>query len=286
MLLEKKPKGKFGLSISVSPAESIDIAGIFITVSEIKLDDVLVKGFNKQTIDLSAYQSGDIKLLFDGEIEVGKYHSLSLVLDNSYDKNGDSPGCYLLNGKNQILPLGQETIEGEVFIPKCFEVDEKIPTELVVEFDLQKLVRNVENRQAQIPNFPDLIRAVVKDDCGFIKGSVRKPVYLPGDMYVLAYKKGDSGFKNNPGAGKDYQAVFNKALASTKVKPYGSYELALLEEGDYEIRLASVDRKSRKIYMFRGRVNPSSNVSGVLLNNIPVLAQSCVQLNIDIMGVI
>jgi hypothetical protein len=104
-------------------------------------------------------------------------------------------------------------------------------------------------------------------------------------MYVLIYKKGIKPVQST-GNTEDFQSLFERAIAVTKVKPYGNFELALLEEGDYEIRLASYDHVSQKTYLFRGIINPTSNIQGVLLNNIPVSAQNCVQLNIDITGVI
>jgi hypothetical protein len=261
-------------------------AAIYVTVSGILLDGEPVKGFIKRTIDLMLYQEGDVELIYSGEADAGKYQSVTLLFDMNFDKWGDSPGCYLLdeNGLKHSFLVGNEA--GKIQVMKNYRISEENTTELVIGFDLKKMA----SRKTRIGKFmatetDDSLKAVVKDNCGIIKGSVRKPVYLPGDMYVLIYKKGVRAIPSS-GNSEDFQSLFDRAVAVTKVKPYGNFELALLEEGDYEIRLASYDQESRKTYLFRGKINSTSNVPGLLLNNIPVSAKSCVQLNIDITGVI
>jgi hypothetical protein len=284
MIEEVKPKGKINIGLSVHPAEFQNISGLFVTVSGILLDEEPVKGFIPKTLDLMLYQEGDVELIYSGTAEVGKYQSVTLLFDIE-DQNGSSPGCYLLNedGTKHSFVVGTET--GRIQVQKNFRIAEGNTTELIAGFDLKKIEVRLNKGKNPALTTDGSLKAFVKDKCGHIKGSVRRPVYLPGEMYVLIYKKGIKPVQST-GNTEDFQSLFERAIAVTKVKPYGNFELALLEEGDYEIRLASYDHVSQKTYLFRGIINPTSNIQGVLLNNIPVSAQNCVQLNIDITGVI
>jgi hypothetical protein len=286
MIEEVKPKGKINIGLSVHPAEFQNTSGLYITVSGILLDEEPVKGFVPQTLDLMLYQEGDVELIYSSEAEVGKYQSVTLLFDMDSDNKGSSPGCYFLyeDGTKQSFVVG--TGIGRIQVQKNYRITEGNTTELIAGFDLKKMESRLNNKGKKAAlAVADSLKAFVKDKCGQIKGSVRKPIYLPGEMYVLIYKKGMKTTRTT-GNTEDFQSLFERAVAVTKVKPYGNFELALLEEGEYEIRLASYDPESQKTYLFRGIINPTSNIQGLLLNSISVSAQNCVQLNIDITGVI
>jgi hypothetical protein len=290
---QKDTSGQIAFSLTVVPSDVKEIQETFVTISEIKIDGKKVNGFIKQTIELSAYQEGDIKFLFNGEIEAETYNSVTLVLDYELDASGKFPGCYVLtddNKKHRLRPSSEK--ESEVTLIKNFTIDPESPTEVVIDFDLRKsIIYENENNDYSYFRFVNdkelqkTFRIVLKDNCGEIKGNINKSFHLPGNMYVFVYRKGEFNRDVETREGNN-NILFAKAVTSSKVKAYGSYELPLLEEGDYEIHIATYDKSIGNPFMFRGKINPSSDISGLLLNHISVSVKRQIRLNIDILGVI
>jgi hypothetical protein len=287
----EKPQGKITIGLTVIPSDFRDIQNTFVTIAEIRLDGEKLEGFKKQTIDLSAYQEGDVKLVFNGKVQAKKYSSLSFIFDFVSDETGNSPGCCIVteNDKTIELSAGLSPKVGITF-KKSFTVKPEKPSEVIVGIDLRKSIIAGEGggkyHFASTPELHKVFRVLVKDNCGQVKGNIIKPFNLSSDLYVFIYKKG--GFDRNAeieGRSKN-DILFPNAVGSSKVRPYGSYQLPLLEEGEYEIHLATCDKNLGTQFLFRGKINPTSNISGLLLNSIPVSAKSHIQLNIDVLGVI
>jgi len=293
VLCEEELKGHFILSLTVVPSELQTSEGAFVTISDIIIDGRKVHGFRKQTIELSAYQEGDIKVMYIGEAEARHYRSVSLVLDYESDEDGNHPGCYFLNGQNQKQQFNilSESIR-KVHFTKHFEIRPDSTTEIVIKYDNHKItVPTLEKHGSNEFDYSDngivnSFNALIKDKCGEVKGEVNQPFYPVGDMYVLAYKRGEFNLTEETRMVGREDNFFPNAAARSLVKPYGCYHLPLLEEGDYEIHIAVVNKDSGKVFMLRGMINHSSNISGFLLNKIRVRAKSRVQLNIDILDVI
>ena len=93
-------KGQMSVAITDAPSDDANIEGTFVTVSEIKVDGKTMDGFTKQTIEISAYQEGNAKLLFDDEVEASSYNSITMVIDYETDASGNTPGCFVLTKDN------------------------------------------------------------------------------------------------------------------------------------------------------------------------------------------
>ncbi|NQU86654.1 MAG: DUF4382 domain-containing protein [Mariniphaga sp.] len=292
-LFEKGIMGQVMFSLTVTPSKVTEFYGTFITISEVWLNDKKVIGFNKQTIELSAYQEGDIKLLFNGKIETGVYNSITVVFDHETDDSGDFPGSYILDENNNKICLEVQKKRSEVKFIKEIEVQSESVSEIVINTDLRKLIENnPNNREHENYRFntgvdmANSFRISLKDECAEIKGEVDKSFNELYDMYVLAYKKGEFNYSLESKTRGQNSIPFANAVSSSKVKSYGGYQLSLLEKGEYEIHIVAFSKVGGNMFKFKGMINSTSNIPGLLLNNISVPAKSQIQLNIDIIGVI
>src|SRR5690349_10090625 len=94
-------KGRLNVEITDGPIEDPNIKAVFVTVSEVKIDGETFEGFNgKKTINLLAYQQGNVAALGIGDIDAGTYNSVTLVIDAQTDDAGNSPGAYVQTTDN------------------------------------------------------------------------------------------------------------------------------------------------------------------------------------------
>ncbi|MDZ7776005.1 MAG: DUF4382 domain-containing protein [Bacteroidales bacterium] len=56
-------KGTVNFKMTDAPIDDADVEAVFVTVSEVKVDGEAVNGFEKQTIDLTAYQEGNTEVV-------------------------------------------------------------------------------------------------------------------------------------------------------------------------------------------------------------------------------
>ena len=105
-----------------------------------------MKVLKSKTIEISNYQDGDVKTILNEKLEVGTYNELSLVLDAESDVNGDYPGSYLLTNDNEKYAMDLDSESSiEISLDKEFNIDQSGETNLVVDFDLRKLIIREEN---------------------------------------------------------------------------------------------------------------------------------------------
>lgn len=287
-------KGKVNVLITDAPSDDANIQGTFITVTDVKIDGKSVSGFSKQTIEISAYQNGETKLLFDDDFQADTYSNLTLVLDNEADASGSSPGCYVLDTQNVKHDLSSSSsATTEIKIEKNFMVESNGTTDLVIDFDLRKSI--VHNQETTEPNkyefvtaaeLKSSVRLVVQEKCGDIKGKAVK-TSGSGELIVYAYRKGSFNATTEYQGQGSSNVMFANAVGSSKVNADGSYQLSFLEEGDYEIYVASYEKNTTTgKFTFKAMANASSAIAGILLNNISVDAGSHFELNINVIIVI
>lgn len=282
--------GQLNLKMTDAPSDDVNIQGTFVTVANVKVDGQSVEGFTKQTIKVSDLQSGKTEVLFNGNLQANTYSNITLVLDYESDASGNSPGCYALDKANNKHDLNSSSsATGEIKLDKSILIDANGTTELVVDFDLRKsIVYNSKTSEASKYKFvteaelKNSLRVENPEKCGDIKGKVNNNQNT-SELIVYAYHKGDySASIETQGQGNS-SVSFAKAVTSAKVDTDGTYQLSFLNEGDYEIHVAAYnkDAASGKL-VFKGLVNANSSISGLLLNNVSVQANSHVELNFDI----
>lgn len=284
-------KGTLAVKVTDAPSDDSNIQGTFITVADVKVDGKSVDGFTKQTIEISAYQNGNAKLIFDDQIEADSYNSLTLVLDHETDASGNAPGCYVLTDDNAKHDLtASSNMDAEITMSKSFEVKSNSETSLVVDFDLRRAVtRDEESTESNYmfvtkAELQSAVRVVNEDETGEISGKVNTLVETGSETYVFLYQKGSFNLMNETQGQGESNVLFANAVSSAKVESDGSYSLAFLEEGDYEIHVASFSASGMHSTFLQGMLNASSTISGLLLNDISVSSNTEVVLNIEVNG--
>jgi hypothetical protein len=101
-------------------------------------------------------------------------------------------------------------------------------------------------------------------------------------MFVLLYRKGEfDDFKET----SERKVLFPGSVSSARIDQDGNYRLSFIEEGEYEIKVASF-KNSGNGYHFNGFLKTTSRRTGTLLNDISVSAGSELELNIEVFTLI
>lgn len=287
-------KGQVSVKITDAPSDDANIQGTFITIADVKIDGQSVEGFEKQTIEVSAYRNGEAKLLMNNEVAAKTYNSVTIVLDNETDASGNAPGCYVLTNDNTKHNLSASSSSAtEISFNKSFSVDANGEASLVIDFDLRKLiVRNSDTANENQYKFvttaemANSVRMVQENNTGEIYGKANMMFNTNNEMYVYVYHKGDFNMSTESSGQGNSNVMFAHAVTSAKVNADGSYTLPFLSEGDYEIHVASFEEGTGGHVMFKGMVDASSAMMGMMMNNITVSAESNTELNIDITGLL
>lgn len=286
-------KGTLAVKVTDAPSDDSNIQGTFVTVADIKVDGKSVEGFTKQTIEISAYQKGNAKLIFNDEISADSYNSLNLVLDYESDASGNTPGCYVLTDDNMKHNLtASSSMDSEITVSKSFDVQSNSETALVVDFDLRRAVTHDDESAESDYKFvskaelQSAVRVVKEDNSGEISGKVSSVLETGDETYVFLYHKGSFNMTSETQGQGASNILFANAVSSAKVESDGSYTLAFLEEGDYEVHVASFSDSGMYSTILQGMLNASSTVSGVLLNDVSVSSNAQLELNIEVSGLI
>ncbi|HKI87389.1 MAG TPA: DUF4382 domain-containing protein [Draconibacterium sp.] len=288
-------KGQVSVKITDAPSDDANIQGTFITIADVKIDGQSVEGFTKQTIEVSAYRNGEAKLVMNDEVAAKTYNSVTIVLDNEGDASGEVPGCYVLTNDDKKHNLSASSPSAtEISFNRDFTVDANGEASMVIDFDLRKLVVRDTTAAAGESQYKfvttaemaNSVRMVQENNSGEISGKVNTMFNTENDMYVFAYHKDDFDMGMESSGQGNSNVMFANAVTSAKVKTDGSYRLSFLDEGDYEIHVASFEKDNGGHVMFNGMVDASSAMSGMMMNSITVSANSNTELNIDITGLL
>ncbi len=283
-------QGMVNVEITDAPSDDANVKGTFVTVTEVRIDGQKFGGFSgKKTIELSAYQNGNVAALGLGNIKAGTYSNISLILDNATDQNGNSPGCYALSTDNTKYNLtGSVSGQTEVVSSKAFEVKENQQTNLVLDFDIRKAVMD-ENGSAvggyRFVSSSDLnasTRLLVKSQAGAIKGNCANYNETNSKLIVYAYKKGTYNVSETKAQGSG-NVQFKNAVTSCVADGNGNFNLAFLEAGDYELQFASHKNSGNGQFALQSMLNLSSLIN---LNSVSVQANTSVTLSVTVLGLL
>lgn len=280
--------GTLVLKITDAASDDADIKGIFITVAEVKLDDKPIRNFKPQTIEISKFKNGKTSLLIEKKLPAKSHDRLSLVLATGTNNKDSISGCYVLtknNIKHNLFASNSNSGSIEISVSNTFELLPGSESHMVIDFDLRKaIVRSTAGTGSfsfvTVPELEKAVRLINEETTGSISGNVQAKDLEYTHYYVYAYRSGEfNASAEASGAGKS-QVLFSNAVTSTRVEPDGNYYLPFIEEGDYDIRIASFKQTSENIFVFNGIARTTSIRSGVFLNNISVAAGSETELNI------
>lgn len=243
-------KGTVEFQMTDAPADDANIKSAFVTVSEIRVDGQTWDGLNgKTTIDLLAYQNGNVEAMGLGELDAGTYSNVTLVLDYETDENGNTPGCFVetTDGVRHDLKASSNSSSQINLNGDNFQVAENSTTKVVMDFDVRKAITYEENNANDEYNFVTdgemnaAVRFVTRTETGTIRGNVDQGLNTSAKVVAFAYKKGEyDRDKEIQGQGSS-QVRFKNAVSSAAVDANGNFTLAFLEEGDYEVHFAAYD---------------------------------------------
>lgn len=279
------PSGTVSLELTDAPVDDPNVQAVFVTVAQVKIDGKVFPAFTgKKTINILALQNGNVESLGLSRLETGMYSNISLVLDYATDASGNAPGCYVLSTTNQKYNLAESGKQQvEVKVTRAVEVKENSQTNLVLDIDLRKAVKDNNGTTeggyvfAGESELQTAVRLVAKERAGSVvgkcsnTGSNRKVV-------VYAYRKGQ--FNKNA----EVNGQFQSAVTSSTVDGNGNYKLSFLEEGDYELYFAGYQtNQTNGSATFQGLLQLNSALN---LNSVSVKSNTDVRLDVSIVGLL
>lgn len=283
-------QGTVVMEVTDAPSDDANIKGTFVTVTEVRIDGKKFSGFSgKKTIELSAYQNGNVAALGLGNIQTGTYSNISLILDNATDQNGNAPGCYTMTTDNMKYNLtGSVSGQTEIVSNKAFEVKEKQQTNLVLDFDIRKAVTDNNGSAAGGYTFvssADLnasTRLLIKTQTGGIKGNCANYKETNSKLIVYVYKKGAYNSSETKGQGSG-NVQFKNAVTSCLADGNGNYNLSFLEEGDYDVRFATCKNNGNGQFILQSMLNLNTLIN---LTSVSVKANTSVTLDVTVTGLL
>lgn len=281
-------QGQLNMEITDGPSDDPNVKAVFVTVAEVKVDGKTFSGFSgKKTINLMAYQQGNVAALGLGDIDAGSYQNITLVLDTQTDENGLVPGCYVqtLDNTKHLL---SSTASIAITSAKDFTVQAGSQTNLVIDFDLRKAIEYPGGAGADQYDFvasADLqtaVRVVVKNQTGNLSGTCQNAIINTDKMVAFAYKKGT--FNRTVEIAAENGVAFKNAVASAEVNSNGAFKIAFLESGDYEVHFAAYkDLNSDDKLDFQGTLILDSVID---LESLALAVNANLQLNITVIGIL
>lgn len=288
--------GQVRFELTDAPIDDASVQACFITLTDVLVDGESISNFNgKQSIDLLAYQNGDVKSLGLANLEAGTYSNVSLVLDYETDANGNSPGCYVLTEDNIKHDLYTETNVSNTLSlsSKNFEVREGNTTNIVMDFDVRKGVKRQNNNSDQYSfvtkaELEAAIRYVEKENTGTVEGKCRDDLNLTSRIVVYSYKKGTYNKEVETQGQGSSQIQFKNAVSSAVVDENGNYTLAFLEEGVYELHFFGYEDRDNDGQMeLQGELSIDLLANlGLNLNDLQVEANTQLTIEVMVTGVL
>lgn len=281
-------RGQLNLEITDGPCDDPNVKAVFITIAEVKVDGQTFSGFSgKKTINILAYQQGDVAALGLGELEAGSYQNITLVLDTQSDDTGASPGCYvqtLDNVKHALSSTATVTISAT----KSFIVEAGSKTDMVLDLDLRKAVQygggggSGQYSFVGTASLQTALRLVSKNESAHLIGVCQNSILNTDKIVAYAYKKGT--FNRQVELQTENGVAFKNAITSTALKSNGEFTIAFLESGEYEIHFAAYkDLNSDDKLDFQGTLILNSLID---LGNIQVAGSASVQLSVTVIGIL
>ncbi len=279
--------GEAEIQLTDAASDDASIKSVFVTVAEVRVDGKAISGFTKQTIDLTAYQEGNVKSLGTTQLSSGVHNQITFVLDVDHDADGNAPGCYAQTVDNAKYKLGAAG-NIEIAVNKAWSVAANSTSTIVADFDIRKAIRwSTDNsiRYAFVngTNLQASIRVVDKMRTGTMNGTYSEQNSSNADkIIVYAYQKGTFNASTETQAQGDDAIYFKNAVTSAEVKGITTqyYKIAFLESGEYELHFAAYHQDaSTGRYTFQSMLSAQTKVNGSVADFITVSANATVTIS-------
>jgi hypothetical protein len=254
--------GIMNLSITDSPIDTSNVAGVFITINEIQVHSsdsnwLTMENFvGPKAYNLMNLTRGVSDILGNISLAGRKYSQIRFMLDApvSGTRKPVNPGCYIEFKDGSTEPLfvpsssqsGFKAV-GEFIVPVNGSID------ITADFDIRKSVIKT-GSSSSLYILKPVIRLIVNNEAGQIRGNV---INIPAGIGIVVYAYSSGTYKdeeaNTPA---DESTRFPNAVSSDKVDDLGVYHIAYLAEGKYDLIVTSLVNNS--FIEVLGRINDVS----------------------------
>lgn len=268
--------GQASVKVTDAAVNAENVNEVVLSVSEVQAtlngeSKTMVTFDEPRNFNVMAYQNGETYFLGEGDLEAGTYSDIRFILSGTSDSY-----IGFDDGSKEDLTVPSGTTSGYK-INGTFEVAANATTDIVADIDLRKALVVTGNGEYKLR---PTARLVVEESTGKIEGSLDGSVDASETIVVYAYKKGtfNSSEEAEPADG---ETRFQNSINSAVVAEDGSYTLAFMEEGEYDIKVASFSQNDEDEELeFNGTLDVDLMINGSIFNSIDVELNSTTSLNI------
>lgn len=240
---DETPTGTLNVSLTDAPiVDDANVTGVFITVAQIQYHTSggwsTLSDFNTSLnpINLLDLQEGTALSLATNTLPAGKYTQLRFLLEAAEESQApkSNTGCFIQfdGDRNETLYVPSGSQSGYKTIGN-FEVPVNGSVSITADFDVRKSI--VVSAEQSIYKLKPTIRVIVDAQAGEIKGSVSN-LNSDNTYVVYAYE-----IEDNVDVASEAANDFINAISSTNINDNGSYTLAFLSEGFYDLLIVEYD---------------------------------------------
>ena len=279
-------EGRLRVEMTDAPFDDAGVEGVFVTVAEVRIDgEVQPELSQRATFDLAAYSGGrTFTLGSDQAIRAGTMGDIEIVLDLQADANGQAPGCYVLRSDGTKDGLGfAGASQISIAARPAVSVAAEGTTRLVADVDLRKAITR-ERAGETAATFGSETRLnagtrfVQASATGEVRGEIKRAPNAPATERLVVYAYAEGTFT----ASEDDGGAYANAYASATVGADGTFTLAFLPEGDYElVAVDYADEDRDGVREARARLATDA-VLGLNIRQVSVSAQAQVSLELTI----
>lgn len=277
--VEIEGKGQASFEATDAAVDAENISGVYLSVDELQ---VVANGQVKNSIvftepevfDLMAYQNGRTRMMGEAELDAGRYDEVRLILTNSAQA-----WVEFTNNTTQEITVPNGSTSGYV-IQGDFEVLANGRSQMVMDVDLRKALIKETNGEFRLR---PTARLISRAETGTLQGSIDMDDMREADKVVVyAYLKGTFN-DNESGEPANGRTRFEGSVNSGEASLTGSFTLAFLPEGEYEVILASYNKnEAENTFEFSSTTKVELSIDGQLINSFNVTARSTTSLLIDL----
>ncbi len=280
---ETGEKGNANVEVTDAAVDAENISGVYLAVSEIQASAngsvKTIATFDTPIVfNVMDYQEGSTFELGSGELEVGVYDELRLILaDGSPSDETTSSYIEYTDQTTADLQIPSGTTSGYK-VKGDFQISANSQTNLVIDIDLRKALVSTSEKFTLRP----AARLVIDETTSTITGEVSNYSHSSDKkLAVYAYLEGEytASEADEPAEG---ESRFENSVNSGVVAEDGSFTLAFMEEGNYEIIVASYERSTANENKFEfGSTVDSEVMLGTNILNL-VNVESSTNVSIDL----
>ncbi|MBV6641205.1 MAG: DUF4382 domain-containing protein [Cyclobacteriaceae bacterium] len=276
-------KGSANVEVTDAAVDAENISGVYLAVSEIQASangsiKTLATFDTPIIFNVMDYQEGATFDLGSGDLDVGVYDELRLILaDGSPSDVTTSSYIEYTDQTTAALEIPSGTTTGYK-VKGDFQISANNQTNLVIDIDLRKaLVKTSETFKLR-----PTARLVVNETLSTIHGEVSNYAHSSDQkVAVYAYLEGtyEAAEAEEPAAG---ESRFENSINSAVVKEDGTFTLAFMEEGNYEIVVASYQRNpsNENEFLFEGTVDSELMLGTNILNLLSIESSTNISINL------